>query len=227
MPFSIHALPGELPLALIIIGIVITGIWISNIAYDSGVPQYISRKVGHCAGGVAFLICLFFSSAFWPVVLSAGFGAMLLSARFIRPDSIRGVGGSGRSSSVMAEIWFPFVAVPVFLVGWLWLDQPGAAVAVLLFMAWGDGVTGLVRSQIYHKAQKGFWGSVAMLAVCLTVSWLLIRPFWIGAVVSAVAVGVEWSFGDNGKIKWADDNWAIPLISLGVLLGLKFWLIGL
>ena len=163
--FSRNAM-GEVPLALLITGIVFSGLWISNIVYDGGVPQYISRKIGHCAGGVAYFICLFFTSAVWPIVLSAGFGLILLAARLTKPDTFRGVGGSGRTSRVMAEVWFPWVAVPVFAIGWLWLDKPALSVAVLLFMAWGDCVTGLVRSQVYKKGGKGavgFGGHVGRL----------------------------------------------------------------
>jgi len=120
----------------------------------------------------------------------------------------------------MAEIWFTLVAVPVFGVSWLWLNRPGVAVASLLFMAWGDGVTGLVRSQVYQRPVKGLWGSLAMFGVCLSVSWVFIEPFWIGAVASVVAVIGEWAFGDYGVLKWADDNWAIPLVSMATILGL-------
>jgi phytol kinase len=210
----------ESPFAILIIGIILSGLWVSNIVFDNGVPQYVSRKIGHFAGGVAFFICLFFSSPGWPVILSAIFGVMLLTARLIKPDTFRGVGGSGRNPKVMAEVWFPWVAVPVFMAAWWWLDRPALAVSVLLFMAWGDGITGLVRSQLYKQPVKGLWGSMGMLAVCLIISLVLIRPFWIGICVSVTAVVVEWAFGDNGKIKWADDNWAIPLISLAVLSGL-------
>jgi dolichol kinase len=120
----------------------------------------------------------------------------------------------------MAEVWFALIAVPVYAIGWLWLDQPSIAVSCLLFMAWGDCVTGLVRADIYKKAVKGLWGSLAMLIICLVVSWTFITPFWIGAVGSIVATVTEWSFGDVGAIKWADDNWAIPVVSLTTMLGI-------
>jgi dolichol kinase len=92
--------------------------------------------------------------------------------------------------------------------------------SVLLFMAWGDCVTGLVRFKVYGKPVKGLWGSVAMLAVCLAISRAFVAPFWIGAVASAIAVATEWAFGDAGIIRWADDNWAIPVTSLAGILGL-------
>ncbi len=205
----------DIPYVLLIIGTVLVGLWFSNILYDLKVPHYISRKIGHCAGGVGFLIAGFaFDSARWPIILSFSFGLILWLARIVRPYTFRGVGGSGRPSTAMAEVWFPWVAVPVFAVGWWWFNRPFIAVACLLFMAWGDCVTGLVRSAVYGKAVKGLWGSAAMLVICLALSWAFISPFWIGLVGSVIATFVEWSCGDVGLVKWADDNWAVPLFSL-------------
>jgi phytol kinase len=211
----------EFPYAVIVIGAVLVGLWVSNTLYDLKVPHYISRKIGHSAGGLGFLTMVFaFSSAIWPMILAFSFGLILWLARLWRPGTFRGVGGSGRNANVKAEVWFAWTAVPIFAVGWLWLNQPFITVSCLLFMAWGDCVTGLIRSEVYHKPIKGLWGSVAMLIVCLVISWAFIKPFWIGAAGSAVATIIEWSFGDVGLIKWADDNWAIPVFSLGFILGL-------
>lgn len=212
----------EAPFAIVVTGVVLIGLWISNILFDLQVPHYISRKVGHSAGGVAFLLCgLLFTSATWPIILATGFSLVLLTARIARPAVFRGVGGSGRSKGVMSEVWFAAVAIPVFAVAWLWLGKPQVATAVLLFMAWGDCVTGLVRFKVYGRAVKGLWGSAAMLAVCLVIAAAFLRPFWIGAAACLVAVATEWAFGDAGVIKWADDNWAIPLTSLASILALS------
>ncbi len=173
-----------IPMVILVAAVVLLGIWMSNIAFDRGVPNYVSRKIGHGAGGLAFLASLFFASPGWPIAVAAGFGVLLLIARLVRPEILRGVGGTGRADKAMAEVWFPLVAIPVFLVAWLWLDKPAVAVASLLFMAWGDGVTGLVRSLVYHRAVKGVWGSAAMLAVCLAIAGVFIRPFWIGIAAS-------------------------------------------
>ncbi len=211
---------GELPYAVLVVGAVLVGLWLSNTLYDLKVPHYLSRKIGHAAGGLGFLVMVFaFHSAFWPIILTFSFGLLLWLARFRRPATFRGVGGSGRSPQVMAEVWFAWIAVPVFGIGWLWLDQPFLSVACLLFMAWGDCVTGLVRADVYKRPVKGLWGSLAMLVVCLAISWALIKPFWIGAAGSVVATLTEWAFGDVGLIKWADDNWAVPVISLAAVLG--------
>ncbi len=209
-----------IPLAVLVAGVVLVGIWVSNIVFDHGVPNYISRKIGHGAGGFAFLAALFYSTPAWPMAVAVGFGVVLLTARLTKPQLLRGVGGTGRAGTALAEIWFPWVAVPVFAISWLWLGRPEVAVASLLFMAWGDGITGIVRSLVYHRAVKGLWGSLAMLCVCLAIAGVFIRPLWIGVVASFVAVVVERSFGEYGFFKWSDDNWAIPLASMGTILGL-------
>jgi len=210
----------EIPLAVISIGVALVGLWISNLTFDRGVPNYISRKIGHLAGGIAFLIAFFLSTPGWAIIVASGFGVLLLVARLVKPEIIRGVGGTGRDNRVLAEIWFPWVAVPVFIVSWLWLNQPAVSVACLLFMAWGDGITGLVRSMVYRKAVKGLWGSFAMACICLVIAAIFIRPFWIGIVASVVAVIVERTFGEYGIFKWGDDNWAIPLASMATVSGL-------
>ena len=207
-------------IVVIVAGVVLSGLWISNIAFDHGVPNYVSRKIGHGAGGLAFLASVFFKTPVWPIVVAAGFGVLLLVARVARPTLLRGVGGTGRTDGAVAEVWFPWVGVPVFVISWLWLNQPAVSVASLLFMAWGDGVTGLVRSLVYHRAVKGLWGSLAMLCVCLAIAGVLITPSWVGVVGSVVAVVTEMTFGQYGFTKWGDDNWAIPLASMATMLGL-------
>ena len=46
----------EVPYVIVIAGIILVGLWISNIIYDLKVPHYISRKIGHSAGGLGFLL---------------------------------------------------------------------------------------------------------------------------------------------------------------------------
>lgn len=210
----------EIPYALLISGAILVGLWVSNILYDLKVPNYTSRKIGHAAGGLGFLLCPFlFSSGWWPLLLATTFTAMLWGARILKPEMFRGVGGTGRPNEVMAEVWFPLASLPIIGVGWIWFDKPLVAISCLLFMAWGDCVTGITRSQVYHRAVKGLWGSLAMLVTCLIIAWCFIQPLWLGVVGALVATATEWACGDVGIIKWADDNWAIPLVSALVLFG--------
>lgn len=211
----------ELPFVILVAGAGLVGLWISNILFDLKVPHYISRKIGHSAGGIGFLLCAFlFSSGWWPLILTAIFAIMLGGARYVRPTTFRGVGGSGRPKEVMAEVWFPLASLLVIGIGWIWLDRPFIAISCLLFMAWGDMITGVVRFQVYGRPVKGLWGSVAMLATCLVVAGAFIQPFWIGAVGALVATITEWACGDVGIIKCLDDNLAIPLVSAATIFGI-------
>ena len=218
----------QLPYATMIIGAILVGLWISNILYDLKVPQYVSRKIAHAVGGMGYLLCIFlFDSGWWPFALSVGFTLALAIARIVRPETFRGAGGTGRSGNVMAEIWFPASAIPLILIGWIWLDKPVMTVMCLLFMAWGDCVTGLVRSQVYKKAVKGLWGSVAMLLVCCAITWTFSTPLWVGLVGAGAATITEYLCGDVGLLKFADDNWAIPIVSFAVVFGILARLGGL
>jgi phytol kinase len=203
----------ETPYAIMIVGAVLLGLYLANLFYDYNVPQYISRKIGHLAGCVGFLISPFLFSDFrWPFILTIGFTALLLYARMFRPKTFRGVGGSGRIEA-LAEIHFP--ATGIILIGVLWgiYDQPWLAIVPLCFMGAGDAITGLIRSRVYKKECKGPWGSLGMMATCLLLA-IFIQPYGIGAIGASVATVVEkWT---PTKI-WIDDNLTIPLASAAVM----------
>ena len=204
----------ELPLLFLLAGAVLVGLYLSNLLYDYGVPQYISRKIGHGVGGMGYLLCaLMFSTSWYPIILSGGFTLLLAGARLLRPSTFRGVGGSSRSHA-LAEIWFPLAGTLSLLVGWMWLGNPWLATVPILFMAWGDMVTGLIRAKVYGKEVKGNWGSMGMLVTCLLVG-VLFTPYWIAACGAVVATLAEKYSGLSRT--WVDDNYSIILSSLLVM----------
>ena len=200
----------EIPFVLLVACASLLGLYLANVFYDYGVPQYISRKVGHLGGAVAFLLCpLLFSSSLWPLILTAAFTVLLLYARLSRPALFRGVGGSGRPDA-LAEIHFP--ATGVVLIGIVWgvLDMPWIAIVPLVFMGAGDAVTGIIRSAVYKKEVKGNWGSVGMLVTCTLVAVCFIEPVGVGLVGAVVATLAE-KFTVTSR--FIDDNLTIPLLS--------------
>jgi len=209
----------EIPFAILIAGAVLVGLYLANQFLDYGTPQYLSRKAGHGAGGMGYLICAYvFSTAWWPIILSSGFTILLATARLLKgPTAFRGVA----RATTPAEIWFPLSSTIVLIVGWGIFNQPIASVGCILMMAWGDLVTGICRSKIYGKAVKGLWGSLAMFLTCLIISWCFIHPFWVGGLVAIGATVAEWTCGDVSRIKWLrpiDDNLAIPIVAMGIVL---------
>lgn len=212
----------EIPYALMIAGAVLVGLYLANIFYDYGTPQYLSRKAGHGVGGMGFLLSVFiFSSPWWPLIIAAGFIILLGGARLIRPSAFRGVGGTSRQHA-LAEIHFPVAGLISMVVGWAWLGNPWLAVVPILFMAWGDMLTGIVRNRFYGREVKGNLGSVAMLIVCLIVAYFF-EPYWIGAIGAVVATLVE-RFTPLSR-GWIDDNWTIVLSSL-LVMGLLYSFVG-
>lgn len=212
----------ELPYALLIAGTALLGLWWSNFFFDHGIKHWQSRKVGHAFGGVALLFCaLLFSSWVWPVVIIGGFVLLLGISRIAKPTMFRGV-GSGRGTSTLSEVYFPLIALPVVGVGWGIWHRPVESVACVLMMAWGDCLTGWVRGLRYTKPTKGWEGSLAMFATCMVISWAFIIPISLGAAVAFAATVTEYVCGDVSPVKWlrwADDNWAIPLVSAIVYFG--------
>lgn len=203
----------EIPFVILIAGAALLGMYLANILYDYHVPQYISRKLGHLGGCVAFLLLPFlFSSFWWPLILTIGFTVLLAYARIFRPSTFRGVGGSGRPEA-LAEIHFP--ATGIVLIGVLWgiFNRPWLAIVPLCFMGGGDAITGLIRSRVYRREVKGMWGSVGMLIVCLILAYF-IQPYWIGAAGAITAVIAE-KF--TKTTKFVDDNLTIPLSSALVM----------
>jgi len=203
----------ELPFVILIAGAALTGLYLANLFYDYNIPQYISRKLGHLGGCVGFLLCpLLFSTFWWPLILTTGFTILLLYARWRRPNTFRGVGGSGRPHA-FAEVNFPATGIVTIGICWGLMGEPWLAIVPLLFMGGGDAITGLIRSKIYGKEVKGNFGSAGMLATCLIFAYF-IQPYFIGAVGAVTAVIAERF---TKTTKYVDDNLTIPLSSALVM----------
>jgi len=199
----------EIPFAILIAAAALLGLYLANLFYDYGIPQYISRKLGHLGGAVGFLLCpLLFSSFWWPFILTIVFTGMLLYARMFSPETFRGVGGSGRPGA-LAEIHFPATGILLIGVFWGMMEEPWLAIVPLTFMGAGDAVTGLIRSRVYGREVKGVIGSIGMLVVCLTLAYF-IEPYWIGVAGALTAVVAEKY---TKTTRYWDDNLTIPLSS--------------
>lgn len=199
----------EFPYVVLIAGMVLVGLHLSNLFLDYGAPQYITRKVAHAFGGIAFLLCaLLFSSYIWPLALAVGFTLLLGGARFLKPDTFRGVGGSARAHA-FAEVFFP-AAGALALFNWVWSGNPFLGVLPGIYLGLGDMATGLTRSWHCKREKKGWCGTLAMFVVCLLVSYFL-KPYWIGMAMAVSAVLAErFTPLSHG---WIDDNYTLTLAS--------------
>ncbi len=212
----------EIPYVLLIVGAVLLGLYLANVFYDYQIPQYLSRKLGHLGGCVAFLLCPFlFATFWWPLILTVGFTVLLLYARWFRPGLFRGVGGSGRPDA-LAEIHFPATGILTIAICWGVLGEPWLAIVPLTFMGGGDAITGIIRSKVYRREVKGAWGSLGMWVTCLIFAYF-IEPYWIGVLGAMTAVIAE-KF--TKTTRFIDDNLTIPLASAFVMTSLHLALKG-
>ena len=191
---------------------------VANTMYDRGMSQYLTRKVGHVAAGIVFILApMMFKTPWIPVALSIAFTILMLAARRWAPNSIRGVGGSGRIDA-MAEVWYPFACAVAVAVGWGLLHNPWLGVLPTLFLGFGDAVTGAIRSAVYGREVKGLAGSAAMFGVCAALA-MLVSPYWIGLAGAATATVFEQA--TTASPRW-DDN---PALTIGstLVMAVLYW----
>jgi len=183
--------------------------WLYNYVVNRGwEPKrgtYLGRKFVHIfgAGLVAVLLPFEFHEPYFPF----GF-AMLLAILTYTLHRTNRVMYWFQDPANYSETYFALTWGAAVMLTWLVDKSFLLAVVPTLFMAWGDGVTGVVRNVIYKKRTKAWEGSLAMLLVCIPVGALMGMAGVVAGVASTLVE--RW-----GKV---DDNISIPLVSLGVLL---------
>lgn len=99
----------------------------------------------------------------------------------------------------------------VISIGWL-LSNGNFWVGILpvLFMSFGDAVTGIVRNKLYGRRTKSWWGNLAMAFLSIP----------LGAILglAGVIAGAAASIVEHFEFRFIDDNVSIPLVSLVILL---------
>lgn len=189
---------------------------VSNGLRGLGVPFYISRKVVHFGAGVPIGVSPWvFSEPYYILGLAIAF--LLLLAVTHNWDFFPGCARKGRWS----ELWFP-ISVAVSIAS-LWHVSPKAAVVPGLWLAFGDGITGLVRMAVNRREEKGWAGSAACFVACAAVA-VLVQPLWVGLLGSVAATLAERFCGDaRGSWIRLDDNIAMPMAGLAVIGPLVAW----
>jgi len=192
-------------------------LWLANLVHFETSNFIWSRKLAHGMVGLGLLgVPFMFSTTLWPALLAFGMAAMfaLLILRHGQ-KMFHGVAQQGRYS----EFWFAF-SCGVCLLSGLWFN-PWIGVTCALMLAWGDGITGLVRYWHCKKHVKGFCGTLACYLVCMAIGFGLLHsvlPYgliWFGV---AVATSAESFCGDVGIIKKVDDNLGMPMAALATYL---------
>jgi dolichol kinase len=199
-------------------------------AYNAFIIFYVSRRVSERFGtymarksihllsaGVSILLAPFvFTDWQMPLVLGTLMVAFTVSGHLRKPFKWFQIRHN------FADIYFT-VACTALLVGFWYIDSGWVWVGILsaLFLAWGDGLTGIVRNIVYKKRSKGIWGNIAMLLVCLIISFFMNgRVGWAGLIGAVFASVVE-------KFERIDDNISIPFGSAILMTILRLFALAL
>ncbi|MBK1642633.1 hypothetical protein CKO12_12255 [Chromatium okenii] len=176
---------------------------------------YYVRKIVHmAAGGVgSIMVPLVFTDPWFPLVSGLLLTLLLYVAHASGWRFYWFQTGDNRNDVKFALMW----ALSVSLLWWL-LNDPWLAILPALYMAFGDGITGIVRNAVIRKRSKSPIGNVFMLLVCAPLGWFIgaqadpAMPLW-GLASAVVATVIErYEFGP------IDDNILITVAASAVLL---------
>jgi len=204
----------EIPFVFLILILVFAGLYLSNKFEEYGVPNYLTRELGHIVAGLGYILCPFlFSSWILPLGLSGFFTIALFILKLSKSGSIRGIGGSARESA-FAEVFLPLAGTVSIAIGWAWLDNPWLGILPILGVCFGDMMTSVLESLIYKREVKGNWSACGMLVTCLLMGFLF-SPYWIAALGGAAGTATERFMPLTHG--WVDDNWMIVAAYLAVM----------
>jgi dolichol kinase len=167
--------------------------------------KYVARKTIHLlSAGVSLILCPFlFSDLFFPLLLA---GFMIL---FTILGHAKNFLGWFQERKNYADVYFTVACTLLLALFWnynIWIG-----ILSCLFMAWGDGVTGLVRYAVYKRRTKGAWGNLTMLILCGGLGYFLLG--YVGLIGGAFSSVLE-------KFEKVDDNISVPLGSAVVMTAL-------
>jgi len=225
LPFSlIEVLYASVLLAWVVLVVQLISKGVYEVALrrygDKKVGVYFARKTIHMlAGGlVAILVAVLplFQTPLMPMIM----GILLaffcwwphhtgnLMYWFQDPENMYEVDFCLVWAVLMASGWY-IARVYRPELGW-WLGA-----VPILFMAFGDGITGIVRNFLFKKRTKHWSGNVAMFVLCAPMGYFL-GPFYLAGVLAALLASVVEHVEKIGET-YIDDNITVPITAFAVL----------
>ena len=178
------------------------------------VAVYYNRKVAHMlAGGVPIIVSpIVFDNPIW-VLIGGVLGSVALAATHILDRRLWWM----QTDQNMNDATFALMlGISVFVI-WEYCDEPWLAILPSLFMAFGDGVTGIIRNKMFKRRTKSAWGNVGMAALCLPLGYFVGNMADPGIPLWGLIAGLVASFVERYEFGPIDDNVLIVVFSSIVL----------
>jgi dolichol kinase len=157
---------------------------------------WVNRKIVHLSSVPAVIFYMYFFKTLHPFLFFSILFTILLTLKHARGDLSRWFQVDGN----YGEIFFTFSYTLISLLFWGINRVLGGL--IMLFLAIGDSITGIVRSRFVTKWQKHWTGSIAMLIACVALGYLLYG--FPGIILGVIATVAECQ-------PYLDDNLSIPL----------------
>jgi dolichol kinase len=186
--------------------------WVFDFAIRKGYPPnsatYFGRKTIHilASGVAALLIPILYKEPLIPFL-----SAIVLAIYTYLPHKKNQLNQWYQAKDNTKEVNFSIMWGISILVGWYFDRTFWLGVIPVLFMSFGDGITGIIRNIIYKKRTKAWEGSVGMFVVCVIIG---LRIGSAGIVAAIFATIIE-------KLDFMDDNISVPVVSLIILIFFK------
>ncbi|RLE84153.1 MAG: dolichol kinase [Thermoprotei archaeon] len=194
--------------------------WAKRRGMEENKVVYYNRKIIHMlAGGlVALIVPYVFKTPLLPFIL-----ATLLAVLTYVPHRVGKLMYWFQVKDNMYEVNFCLMWGMIIALSWIifGMDQKAYWYGVIpvVFMSFGDGVTGIVRNLMYGKRTKSWYGNLAMLLVTVPIGALAMGlPGAIAGLLSSIVEHFEIS----GII---DDNITVPLVGFLTLTCLNYLLL--
>jgi dolichol kinase len=183
--------------------------WVFDFAIRKGYPPnsatYFGRKTIHilASGVAALLIPILYKEPLIPFL-----SAIVLAIYTYLPHKKNQLNQWYQAKDNTKEVNFSIMWGISILVGWYFDRTFWLGVIPVLFMSFGDGITGIIRNIKYKKRNKSWEGSLGMLIVCTIIG---LRIGIAGIVAAIFATIIE-------KLDFMDDNISVPVASLSILI---------
>ena len=170
--------------------------------FAKNVVLYYNRKFIHIfAGGVVVLIVPFvFTSPWFPLMSGIIMGIIVFIAHKTKNSFYW-----FQTENNLNDVSFCFMwGIAIFIL-WYILGNPWIAIIPPAFIAFGDGITGIVRNLAFKERKKHPIGNIYMMGVCIPIGYYFAYagvpsiPLWgiIAAVIASLFERYEFGIIDD------------------------------
>jgi len=189
--------------------------WMISHVYKKEIAIYYNRKLIHIfAGGVVVLAVPFvFRNPLYPLLA----GVLLGTITYITHKSGKLLYWFQTKRDIN-DVTFCFMWGIAIFVLWQVLGDKWIAIIPPAFIAFGDGITGIIRNLAFHERKKHPIGNIYMAGICIPIGYFFASNSTIeGLAIWGVLAAIVASIFERYEFGLIDDNVLITVSSTAIL----------